>query len=178
MDKIVPNVEDRLTFKVYSMSVPKQVPKDAIREKLKRTKVPEVELFSRAEMRKLQNRFRENLSRRGAKLSNKRTHVIFRQVMEKVAQQIDTDFRKRGLGHVIGEDRINERDSEEWFFVLDWPSGRQVRERFGFDDADFHLTLGMTGNGVDNIYKDDTTLLDDAGLEYRNEGLTTLFVDK
>jgi hypothetical protein len=178
MKKIVPHVGNRFTYKVYSLSVPKEVPKDAIREKLKRTKVPEVELFSQAEMNKLRNQFRRNLSRRGAKLSDKQSRTIFKQIMEKVAKDIDTDFQKRGLGHVIGEDRHfkDGRDSQEWFYVLNWPSGRKIRERFGFDDADFHLTLGMTGNGVDNIRKDDTTLLDDDKLDYREEGLKTLFV--
>mgnify|MGYP006934448665 FL=1 len=180
MKNIIPNVGSRLTFTFSSMDIPEEVPKEAVKRKLDKDRVFELELFSQPEMRSLRTKFRQNLSRRGVSASNKEFDRIFDQVMKKVAGKIEKDFEKVGVGHVIGEDRHygDGRDSQEWFYVVKWPTGRKIRERFGFEDADFHVTLAMTGNGVDNIRKDETTLLDDKGLDYREDGLTKLFVNE
>jgi len=179
MKDIIPNVGDRLTFTVHSISVPEEVPKEAVQHKLNRDNVFEIELLSQPEMRELRNQFRNELSRRGVGASRRQIDNVFEQVMKNVAQQIDKDFETRGVGHVLGEDRHFDdgRDSEEWFYVLRWPGGQKMRERLGFSEADFHMTLGMTGNGVHEYAKDKSTILDKEELSKREGGMTKLFVD-
>lgn len=182
MKKIIPNVGNRLTFTFSSMSIPEEVPEDAVKHKLSKDRVFELELFAQSEMRDLRNRFRRELSRRGVDASREEVGKVFEKVMKNIANQIDHDFKSKGVGHVVGEDRHfgDGRDSQEWFYVVDWPTGREVREQLGFSDRDFHITLGLTGNGVDEISKDKKTILDKEEKEElsQNEGgMTTLFVD-
>lgn len=169
MKKVIPNVGDRLTYTFHSITIPEEVPTEAVTHKLNRDRVFELELFSQPEMRTLRNRFRTELRRRGADASEEKIDELFEEVMKRVAQDIDMDFEKQGVGHIVGEDRHfgDGRDSQEWFFVVNWPTGNKIRERLGFSKADFHVTLGLTGNGVNEIRKDETTLLDDE-IEKRN----------
>ena len=174
----VPSVGDRLTFTVHSVNIPEEVPQEAVTHKLNRDRVFEIELLTQAEMRDLRNRFRRKLQSRGAGASQPEINEVFGEVMKSVASQIDTGFEKVGVGHVIGEDRHfgDGRDSEEWFYVLRWPEGNKIRERLGFEEKDFHMTLGMTGNGVDEYAKDKSTLLDDKDLSKLEGGMAKLFV--
>ena len=175
----VPSVGDRLTYTVHSVTVPEEVPQEAVTHKLNKDRVFEVELLSQAEMRDLRNRFRLSVRRRGVVGASKsEISGIFDEVMKSVAGQIETEFEKVGVGHVIGEDRHfgDGRDSEEWFYVLRWPEGNKVRKRLGFEEKDFHITLGMTGNGVDEYAKDKSTLLDDEDLSKLEGGMAKLFV--
>lgn len=177
MKKVIPNVGDRLTFTFHSITIPEEVPSEAVTHKLNRDRVFELELFSRAEMRDLRNRFRLGLRRRGANADDEKIDELFEDVIKKVAQDIELDIHKKGVGHVIGEDQHFDdgRDSQEWFYVVNWPTGQKIRERLGFDEADFHITLGLTGNGVNEYAKDESTLLDN----YREgqQSLKKLFVD-
>lgn len=182
MKKIIPNVGSRFTFTFSSMKLPEEVPKEAVKHKLEKNRAFEIELLSQPEMRDLRNRFRRQLSRRGVSAENETFNQIFDQVMKKIGGKIDKDFNKRGVGHVFGEDRRfgDGRNSQEWFYVVDWPAGSRIREQLGFGDTDFHITLGMTGNGVDEISKDRSTVLDKREkekLSKNEDGLTTLFVD-
>jgi hypothetical protein len=178
---IVPNVGDRLTYTIHSVTVPEKVPQEAVTHKLNKDRVFEIELLSQAEMRDLRNRFRLSVRRRGVVGASKsEISGVFDEVMKSVAGQIETEFEKVGVGHVIGEDRHfgDGRDSEEWFYVLRWPEGNKIRGRLGFEEKDFHMTLGMTGNGVDEYAKDKSTLLDDEDLSKLEGGMTKLFVDE
>jgi len=177
----VPNVGDRLTYTVHSVNIPEEVPQEAVTHKLNKDRVFEIELLSQAEMRDLRNRFRLSLRRRGVVGASKsEISRVFDEVMKSVAGQIETEFEKVGVGHVIGEDRHfgDGRDSEEWFYVLRWPEGNKIRNRLGFEEKNFHMTLGMTGNGVDEYAKDKSTLLDDEDLSKLEGGMTKLFVDE
>jgi hypothetical protein len=178
MKDIIPNVGNRLTYTFQSMSVPTKVPEQAVKHKLNRDRAFELELFSQSEMRKLRNDFYFQLRRRGVNVRKKKIDEAFQRLMKSVAGKIDTsDIQKKGVGHVIGEDRHfgDGRDSQEWFYVVDWPSGNEVREHFEFEKADFHITLGLTGNGVNEFRKDETTLLDDQEMKNQNSNLSNLF---
>lgn len=177
MKEVIPNVGNRLTYTFHSISIPEEVPTEAVTHKLDKDRVFELELFSQPEMRELRNRFRLGLQRRGVGASGKKIDEIFNKVMGGVAQKVDFDINKQGVGHIVGEDRRfgDGRDSQEWFYVVNWPSGNRLRERLGFSEADFHVTLGMTGNGVHDYAKDESTLIDD--YKHGQQSLKKLFVD-
>jgi hypothetical protein len=130
-------------------------------------------------MRKLRNDFRLKLRSRGATASERKIDETFDSLMKRVASKIDKDYSVEGLGHVVGEDArargVDKRDSQEWFYIVDWPTGRKIREQLGFGKADFHVTVGYTGNGVNEYAKDDSTILDSDEIERKSTGMTSLF---
>lgn len=164
MKNAIPQVGSRFCYSFRSVGdVPDFVPDRAIEHKLEKDRNFEVELFTQSEMREMKNDFRRKLKRRGVDISRRDSEEYFTEIMKRAAHDIDLDFEKKGVGHIVGQDRHfgDGRDSEEWFFVLDWPTGAELRKRLGYSPADFHIVIGLTGNGVtESFARDDSTIID------------------
>ena len=67
----------------------------------------------------------------------------------------DSDLKVLGLGSAEKGGNI------AYFVVLDWPSARDLREKYGLDPKgqDFHITVGFDGADVHGVRKDRSTLL-------------------
>lgn len=176
-----PHVDNRLLFRFSSLEIPDYVPEMAVQRKLEGNSYFDLILFTSPEMRDLRNQFYLSLKRRGYEGSRRKLNRAFDHIMLQVAKDIDTsDIQAQGVGHVVGPGRKSRGPSEdteqEWFFVVDWPTGDKIREDFGYDEADFHITVAYTGSGVDEYRKNDDTIIDREDT-VPERGLTDLFSD-
>lgn len=71
-------------------------------------------------------------------------------IKEDLAGMRGGSFTVKGLGHAEGG------GNEAYFVVIDWPGGREIREKLGLspDGQDFHITVGFTGGDVHGVRKD------------------------
>jgi len=176
-----PHVDNRLLYRFKSLEIPDYVPEMAVQRKIENNPYFDLVLLTGPEMTELRNQFVRSLERRGYKDSRSKLKRAFDYIMFQIAQDIDlSDMQSEGIGHVVGESRRSRGPSEdveqEWFFVINWPTGDNIREDFGYDEADFHITVAFTGSGVDEYRKNTDTLIDREDT-VPDRGLTTLFVD-
>jgi len=175
-----PHVDNRLVYRFESLEVPEYVPEMAIQRKLEHNPYFDLVLFTAPEMRDLRNQFFRSLQRRGYNGSREVLGRTFDYIMLQIARKIDLgNMQSKGIGHVVGpgtrSSGLSGSSEQEWFFVVDWPKGDDIRERFGYDKADFHITVAFTGSGVDDFRKNDDTIIDKEDT-VPSRGMTTLFV--
>lgn len=175
-----PHVDNRLLYRFKSLEIPEYVPEMAIQRKLEENPYFDLVLLTAPEMRDLRNQFYRSLKRRGYEGSRQKLTRTFDYIMLQIAKDIDLgDLQSQGVGHVVGPGKRSRGPSEdseqEWFFVVDWPTGDKIRDRFGYDEADFHITVAFTGSGVDEFRKNEDTIIDREDATPKR-GMTTLFV--
>lgn len=174
-----PHVDNRLVYRFDSLEIPDFVPEMAVQRKLEENPYFDLVLITPPEMRDLRNQFYWSLKRRGYEGSREALNRVFDHIILKIGEQIETsDIQAEGVGHVVGPGRRSrgpsENSEQEWFFVVDWPTGDQVREDMGYDEADFHVTIAFTGSGVDEYRKNDDTMIDREDTQPKR-GITDLF---
>ena len=62
----------------------------------------------------------------------------------------------------VGQGYLQLDGKEAYYRVVTWPSGNQLRRRYGFGEATFHITQGFDPSDIHDVPKDTSTLIHQA----------------